>query len=281
MSVDLDLAEWPREHDWYSELSKMLPNPTDYFDFPSSMLAFSESLSSSRLMTVNDNQAFFRLRGNQLTLMTYYVPGEQLRLILESLSQDFKVKCLNFVNKDMTGLKKSSYGNEHWIDQGWTVDNVLKTLHHHEAYKYRRAIRGCEDAYDIEMAPPIDDVIALFNAWVEEAKHRHFMVVQGHYWRYILRYYDNPNNVKLYGFRRKADGKLWGIVGYEVFRNQAQMTLGKHRTGDYYFSRWMWLKVLQLMLSEGVTKCYCGTTADELKQQLQMSYGKSFKVGLG
>lgn len=278
--MTLDLVEYPRDHDWYDELSQTLPDPTDYFDFPSSLLAFAESLSSSRLLVVNDNQALFRMRGNQLSLITYYVSGEQLRDILIELSSDFKIKCLNFVNKDMTGLKKSTYGNEHWIDQGWTIDNVLKTLHHHESYKYRRAIRGCEGAYIIEPDPPMADVLTVFDQWVEEAKTRHFMVVQGHYRRYIQRYGNAPNNVRLYGFRRAVDGIMWGVVGYEVFRNQAQMTLGKHLTGDYYFSRWMWIQVLQLMLNEGVSKCYCGSTADELKQQLQMSYAKSFKVGL-
>ena len=270
---------YERGEDWYGWLNGVLPIPTDYFDFPSTMVAFGESLSSSHLASVDD-KAFFRMRNDQLTLMTYYCDAPELHAILVALQEDgFKIKSLNFANKDMSPpLSIKSYGLEHYIVPGWSIDGVIGSLTHHDSYKFRKAVQRGERDYDICYDMSIGEVMDVFDAWVENAKTRHFMVVQGHYKRYIQRYFQFGDNVKLIGFRRKIDGVLYGVVGYELFGGQAQMTLGKHRVGDYYFSRYLWLTVIDNMLKDGATKCYCGTTANELKDKLGMQSVKSYKV---
>ena len=274
----MELAEYTRGNDWYQVVSEAILAVTDYFDFPSSMIAFGESLSTSYLVHL-DGVGFFRMRNKQLTLISYYCDAASLALACEDLKADgYVVKSLNYVNKPMDGLKVSSYGREYYVMSGWSIGDTVATLPSRESYRARRAMERGVQNYTICDDMAVDEVMDVFDAWIENAKTRHFMVVQGHYKRYIQRYYTFGDNVKLLGFRRNDNGVLHGIVGYEVFRGQAQLTLAKHRIGDNHFSRYLWLIAMNSMLKDGATKCYCGTTADKLKQELGMQSEKSYKV---
>lgn len=265
--------------DNFKYLCKMLPKPTDYFDFPSSMMAFGLSLGSSQLVSIDD-VAYFRCRGIYLTLITYYCTADELKCIIKGLMEaGYKIKFLNCVNKDMSGWVTSSYGNEYYIDHNWNIQDVIDNSVREVSYKLRTAIKRGDRDYDVVRDfIPKQDVLDLFEKWYSAAKKRHFMVVRGHYLAYIDMYYKSPNNVIMVGFRNKVTGELSGIAGYEIYKNNIQMTLGKHLIGDYYFPRYFWISIIQDMISKGCNKLFLGSTADDLKTQLGLSHYKSYKL---
>lgn len=253
-------------------------NELDYFDFPSSAIAFAESLSSSNLASI-ENEVWFRHRNKSLTLLSYSCNGSKLlNYIVDLQNLGFAIKSLNFVNKDFTNIKLSSYGKEYYVNSDYSLNSYLCNKHGKELNMYKRAMNRGELEFELDLQPSLQEVLEVFNSWAVEASKRHFMVVKGHYLRYIQRYYEMANNVNLVGFRNKSTGILYGIIGFEVFNNQAQLTLAKHITGLSYFPKYMWITAIASMLSKGVTKAFCGTTADELKSKLNMLSSKSYKI---
>lgn len=255
--------------------------PTDYFDFPFSLGAFALSLSSSELFVYKS--AMFRKRNLHLTLITYFCTGEELAFSIKMLAASgYKIKSLNFANKDMTGLVKKKYQPEYWIDKNWDFQAVLAGMKKRKSrYKRKRELDLCEKKYSIEEAPEEKEAFELFDEWVEGAKPRHFMVIKGHYKKYIEMIYSTGYpSAKLISFRNNSTGELFGLAGYEVFKGSAQITLMKHKFGDANFPLFFWVKTLETILSEQVEKVFCGTTADELKTRLKFNKQDSFKVAL-
>lgn len=257
----------------------MLGQPTDYFDFASSLIAFAESLPTSHL-AVLDNKVFFRKGKSQLTLITYACPGEELARLLNCLipSLSNKVKCLNFANKDMSGFTRVRYKDEFYVDSSWTSEVAIKNHTSKAANKIRNALKKGNNSYIVEESSNQGEVASLFNAWAEEAKKRHFMVVKGHYLRYIQRFYEFRDNITLLGFRSKETKQLLGVAGYEVFKGQAQITLAKHLEINQYFPKFFWITLLEHILRRGVSKVFCGSTADDLKKYLNMTAIRSYKL---
>jgi len=103
--------------DPFEKVEPFLKDPVDYFDFPSSLVAFAESLSSSELFV--HKGCFFRKRNNQLTLINFGCNSQQLFDTLKELSKRYKIKSLNFANKNLEGLKLARYRKEFWIDNHW------------------------------------------------------------------------------------------------------------------------------------------------------------------
>jgi len=251
----------------------------DYFDFPFSAAAFAESLRSSSLLVV-DGIALFRALNKNLVLISYRCTGTELACILSQLVSDgYSVRTLNFVQKDFGGLCRVKYGNEFRAFDDWSTESIISNLTHHDGYKFRQAIKRGSNNYDLDDSLSLSEVMEVFEDWITFAKTRHFMVCRGHYQRYIEMYFAyKPSAVKLLGFRRRLDGALWGFIGYELFGDSAQITLGKHKSGDYYLSRYIWLVALESMLADGAKICFCGSTADELKNQLRLIPYKSYRL---
>lgn len=274
----MKILTFKRGTDYYDELSGMIPAVADYFDFPSSMAAFGESLSSSHLCTVDNGDVFFRRLNKNLTLLSYYCSSARLRTILTTLLSDgYKIKSLNYVNKDMTDFLTRRFDDEYWVDQSWDWETVLQDSNNKR--KKRKAFRRCEPMYPPEFNPTYDEAMYVFEEWYQAAKLRHFMVVRGHYIRYIQRYFEKPNNVKLIGYRN-LDGGMVGIMGYEMFNGDAQITLGKHLIGDYYFPRYFLVCAINAMKADGAKKMYFGSEADDLKVSLRMTADRSYKLVL-
>lgn len=270
------------ELDIFDSISQALPKPEDYFDFPSSMIAFGESMPGSTLLQI-DHEVYFRQRNKQLTLITYFCSSEELIKVLKDLKNlGFYIKGLNYVNKDMSGFKKKKSYKEFFVTKGYSPVDYAITLRSQDNDRRNilRSIKNGEENYVVE--PELNKVEAfkLFNDCLEEAKSRHFMVVRGHYERYLNRYFSNPNNVRMMGFRRKKDGLLYGITGYEYFRNQAQATLGKHRIGDGHFARFYIMKLVEIIFKERpqVEKIFLGSTADPLKISINLQWKDSYKI---
>lgn len=258
---------------------KSIPRVEDYFDFPSSLIAFGESLSSSFLFEPFKG-VFFRKRGQYLTLITYFCSAEELRACLASLKRaNYEIKSLNFVHKDMAGFKTKFYMNEFWVDMNWNIEDILSKYRQKERYNIRRDIKRSNEKYKITLNGLMTQVEAmnLFEGWYKFAKNRHFMVMRGHYLKYIQRYFEKRNNVNFLTFRRN-DGLLFGFAGFEIFQDKAQLTIMKHLGGDYSFPRFFWVKTVQEILETGVSKLFCGSTADDLKEALGFNKDRSYKL---
>lgn len=277
------------ELDIFDSISQALPKPEDYFDFPSSMIAFGESMPGSTLLQI-DHEVYFRQRNKQLTLITYFCSSEELIKVLKDLKNlGFYIKGLNYTNKDMNGITKKKSHKEFFALNGYSAKDFALSLDpkSHTRRDILLAIRKGEETYTVETELDKKEAFNLFNDWVEEAKDRHFMVVKGHYNRYLERYFARKNNVHMLGFRRKSDGLLYGIAGYEEFDEMAQATLGKHRIGDRNFARFYLIKLIETMLntkwmSGGLTKkIFLGSTADYLKVSLNLSWSQSYKFEFG
>ena len=247
----------------------------DYFDFPFSALAFAYSLSSSELLI--DSGVIFRKRNKNLTLIGYVCSAFYLREILDRrISQGFKIKSLNFVHKDFEGLKIKSYGYEYFVRNGYNEESVLISKSTKTRRRTEAKLRKCSKKYRI-VEPKKSEVLKVFGLWAEGAKKRHFMVVKGHYLRYIENYFNNPRNTKIIGFRNEEG--LVAVAGYEIFKNRAQITLMKNAPVDYNFPIYFWFETIKdIFASSEVEKVFCGSTADELKMFLGMEREKSFKV---
>jgi hypothetical protein len=273
------------ETDIFDEVSSKIEATEDYFDFPSSMIAFGESMPGSSLFYIND-KIFFRKRNKQLTLITYFCSSIELMNIIKDLKIDgYSIKGLNYTNKYMDGIPKKKSHKEFFALNGYSAKEYALSLDpkSHTRRDILLAIRKGEETYTVETELYKKEAFDLFNDWAEEAKDRHFMVVKGHYNRYLERYFQYKNNVRMLGFRRKKDGLLYGITGYENFDEMAQATLGKHRIGDRNFARFYLIKLIEIMfttrwISGNLTKkIFLGSTADYLKLSLNLDWQQSYK----
>lgn len=252
---------------------------TDYFDFPSTVIAFSKSMKTSNLFVYSD-YIFFRKYGKTLTLITYFCSSQKLFSVLKKYSKlGYKIKVLNCVNKDMGIFKKNSYGKEFWIDKSY--DFKLGFLKSRTKRKMRNKLLRSSEKYYVDYNFSFDEFLDLFDKWFDKAKERHFMVVKGHYISYVRLFFSGVlKNVKLIGYRTKKDNSLYAVSGYEVWNGNAQITVMKHIIGDNNFSKYFWLKTLEIIMENGVDKIFCGSTADGLKSQLGMNFYKSYKIKL-
>ena len=257
--------------------------PCDYFDFPASATAFAESLgqgSQGSHVRVENNCIFFRQRGKILTLITYFCTGPELADALIRLrAEGFKIKSLNFVNKDFTGLKTQFYMNEYWVTSKYCIDTIMKDKNARRKNKFKNKMKRSAEKYQFvpDLKLQSKPVFDLFDDWVKQATSRHFMVIHGHYHQYLTRYFEDPKNVKLVGY---MDGdNLHGIAGFETFRGKAQITIMKHRIGDNNFPVFFWFKTIRYIFDNfRVSKIFCGTTADKLKDYLKFQKARSYKI---
>lgn len=270
--------------DVFSKISPQIPIVEDYFDFPSSLIAFGESLSNSGLYSPHQG-VFFRRRNKQLTLITYFCNDIYLISAMEELKKEgYEIKTLNYVNKNMSHLQKVFYMDEYWVNEKYSLEEAIS--HHSKKHRYNilRQIKICEGKYTMFRIYPnlitIDKIMDVFNGWVEFAKERHFMVMKGHYQKYIKRFFEKENNVILIGFVRNLDNKLFGFAGFEYFKTNVQITLMKHLGGDYAFPCYFWIKTIYYILNQypDIKKVFCGTTANKLKDLLGFNKEKSFKL---
>lgn len=259
----------------FLSVSSLVGEPKDYFDFPSSILAFSHSLKGSYLKI--HKGCIFRAYGKSLTLI-YFKDSENLRLAIRELRKlGFSFKSLNFVKKDLKGLKLRYYGKEFYVYGNWELDLGTGKRRNRLGYILRRGERN----YFLENDLNKKELLALFDKWYIKAKERHFMVIKGHYLEYIRQYFIDKNNVFIFGFRDKFSGELYGMVGYEIFGGKAQLTLMKHVLNDNYFSKYFWTKSLKrIQERHNISKIFCGSTADSLKSDLGFNFDKSYKIDL-
>lgn len=262
----------------FSDVYDIIDDPVDYFDFPACMISFGKSLKSS-VLSVCDNKIFLRRYGKTVTVISYLCSSDELKRVLNNfISNGTKVKFLNYVNKEMDAFKKSKYGNEYYIFGDFDFDfGFMKSK---SRSKIGNKMRHAERDYEMDEFSK-DEFYDLFYDWYESAKKRHFMVTKGHYLAYMKMFFENKfPNVFVIGFRRKSDGLLYGVSGYEIFKGKAQINIMKHRIGDNNFPKYFWINSLKQIVSHKVSKVFCGTTADELKSEMGMSSDISYKLRL-
>lgn len=263
--------------DNFNQVVSLIESPVDYFDFPSSLIAFAESLQSSSLFIYNG--CFFRRRNKHLTLITYIIKDDQLLIVIDDLqAKGYIIKFLNFVNKGKR-LPNKNYMLEFWIDKNWDIENTLQSMNSKHRGNLKRELSKCKQKYSISTKLNKNDVLDLFYKWYDGAQHRHFMVIKGHYLQYIENYFKYQRNVHFISFIDSTNC-LQGVAGFEIYKNKAQITIMKHIFTDKNFPSYFWTETLNYILSFGVEKVFCGTTADKLKTRLGLSSTKSHKLVL-
>lgn len=257
-----------RYENQFEKVCSIIKFPNSYFDFPSSLIAFAESLSSSNLFI--EGGCLFRRRNRILTLISFCGnPSETL----SELSKGFKIKVLSFCNKDFDGPKKK-VGWDYVADRGWPGDEIRNRK------RMRFPIRHCEKVYTLDYDVKEPEVLDCYEEWFAGAKERHFMVRRGHHMRYIQRYFGGlTTNVRLLGFR-ESTGRLYGIAGFEFYNGRAQLTLMKHRFGDNNFSRFFWFQTMAEIFKGNPERVFAGSSADKLKAEVGMYREAAYKIKL-
>lgn len=256
--------------------------PVDYIDFWHSLLSFGRSLKNSDLVSYNG--VYFRKRSQQLYLCTYDVTGPEVLEVLSELKHkhDYKIKCWNMVHKDFTGLPVKKSVKEWYVDASYCLDYVAgKKTQARSSKVVNKYHRGAE-AYTTSTDFTHSDVLDLFKQWKEFAAPRHFMVVSGHYLEYIKQAYQPGSGIRLLGFYNNSTGALFGVAGWEVGANgNAQFTFMKHLPGDNNFSTYFWIRSIEEVLKDKtVKKVFCGSTADDLKERIEMTPEISYKIDM-
>ena len=256
-----------------------IEQPIDYFDFPVYVLSFAQSLAGSSLY--ERSGCFFRRRKSQLLLLRWDCSNQELLRVLRELSAQFKIKSLNWVHRDSDGLPTKNYMNEYWsdsVDPDTYLSQCSKSI--------RKSIRQGERRMELDFAPSEEEVWEVFETWLAWAKSRMFMVIQGHYRRFIRMHYElGSDRTFLIGFRDKeADGRMFAVAGGEFFRGCMVNTLLKHeqlpsrldqlpRYADYV--------VVRHANDQGVIgRFFNGCTCDEYKQRLPYQWAMSWRIDM-
>lgn len=263
--------------DLFLSVSKKLNSPVDYFDFPSSLIAFGQSLINSFLWEYKS--VFFRKRNKIITLISWMCSNEDLINVLDDLQKKkCIIKTLNFANKDLNLLTYKKDIIEFWVGKEYNVEYLLSKQKSKNRSNLKKLYTFGENNCTIKFPEKVE-VFSIFNSWVNWAKERHFMVFKGHYIAYINNYFENKNNVVVLGYY--FENKLIGYCGFEVYKNKAQITLMKHIHVDKFnmFSSYLWIKSLEyILINYPVDKIFCGSTANDLKRKLHFNESISYKI---
>jgi len=273
--MSLGLRKTPRLLDQWKSLANIINNPVEYWDFPTTMLAFAKSLKNSQLLLM-EGGVVFRIRGKQATLINWFGEEEDMRAAVFALqSQDIKVKSLNW-EKTMFFPDKGAKVKEFIVYGLYDFD--LSTQCHSSKTRetLRRKHRQGKKRYTVgHKLPAREKMDELFAKWAEEASKRHFMVVKGHYQAYIDLLYKGFASCICFW----EGEELIGICGYEVFGSCAQITLMKNRKAHSCFPVYFWVASVET-ISRHYNKVFCGSTAEGLKQQLGFLPYDTYKLKL-
>lgn len=267
----------------FEEISSKFGEPKCYWDFPSCGIAFAESLKNSSLFIVEAETGFvfFRKGKTALKLITFFCSEEDMLNIIRVLKQNkFSIKSLPFSGKGITNteiLIKAKI--EYFTDKNWNIDLIKKQCTKNERKQINHAFNRCSNKY-YEDEFSLKDAKRLIETWLKEAKDRHFMVRKGHHIKYIENYFRNRNNVTMFGLRRKEDGLLFGISGFELFRGSVQFTIFKHLLGDHPFPKYMRILALEKAVNmiDDNGFIYSGSSSDKAKQSLGLKQMKTYKL---
>jgi len=258
----------------YEEIREWLVKPPlDYFDFPASATAFCFSQHNSKPFFFGNS--LFRQFGITYKMISY--KNDSAWTDLQNLSGEGKrVKSLPFSFRNPVGKflhnKYEYYANLPY--------NFLERIAFHSKNnraRLRRDYRQGSERYEVVKDVGKDELEDLFETWLREAKRRLFMVMKGHHQAYIDLYHSGIGGIELLGFRRKTDGLLYGVMGFEIVGDQAQMTLGKHRLGDNAFSTFYYVKTLETISERGTKRVLCGDSGDEFKSRIGLERKMSWR----
>lgn len=216
----------------------------DYYGFPLNIFTFGYSMKNSKLVVEDD--VYYRIRNHDATIIYSDNPIDYTDSFdyLQSIGIS-KVKRLPSLTKN-DGDDKSV--------KCWFTDKLVK-----HKYSKRRKY------FDFVTPNSTQDIIDVFNEWVDIRKDHYFCLVQGHYLKLIDMYPD----VKI--FMVKYNGKKVGFYGYITdAHNNACITLIKHTFANSNLADAMWADCIERIIDGGTTYINCGDTSDKLKKKLQL-----------
>lgn len=270
----------------YERIADLLPSePGDYWDFPSCVLAFGESLRGSSLARVGP--CLFRKRGAEYTLATWKGDAKEMERVFVSLRRRraTKVKDVGWSEDKLAGLGDgalrlvSPVADFHVTD---AFDFEFTEKRRHTRTKLRRVLAdgaiGLCTAPAERTTPERVEVFQMFERWKQWAQMRHFMVFVGHYLAWLRRFYIEPNNCELRVHRDRSTGEVVGLFGFERVGRAAQVNIVKHAPSRLPLARFLWLDGLRAILAGGASRVFCGTTADGLKVNLGMESRRAFRL---
>lgn len=271
----MSLFEFNPFQQHFDVIEKWLPTiPINYFDFPASATAFCLSLSNSEPLFIGNS--LFRKAGKICKLVSFkgeYLPEED---IYKLQSMGYTVKSLPFGFKTpIRDAIKDKY--EFYATLPYNFTERIAFHSRGNRGRLRRDYRQGAERYEVVEQVGKVEFLHLFEEWLRDAKDRHFMVRKGHHLAYIHMYFNKVGNIKVLGFRRKVDGLLCGVMGFEIVGNQAQMTLGKHRLGDNCLSTFYYVKTLEFISNMGISRVLCGSSGEEFKSRIGLEKIRSWK----
>ena len=278
--------------DVFSDVVEFFDEPRCYWDFPSSVIAFGESLKNSSLLSISTptGYIFFRQGKTQLKLITHFCEEfDLIETIVKLKNKGFSIKSLPFYGKEINNSLLVRAKTEYFTNKNWSIEEVKRNCSKNERKQINHAFNRCKNKYYIEENLKLKETLELVNKWIEEAEKRlnfktgkptHLMVRKGHHIKYIERYFKNSNNVILFGLRRRSDDTLFGISGFELFKGSAQFTIFKHLLGDHPFPKYMRILALQkaVELIDENGKIYSGSSSDKSKSSLGLFPLKTYKI---
>lgn len=242
--------------------------PLDYFDFPASATAFTLSLKNSTPFTTDC--CLFRKRAKQYKLISFR--GNPMNDILRR-----NAKCLPFSFRPYPeGLDCKSAPKQYYTELPYNFEAGIAHHRSRNRGRLRRDYRQGSERY----VAGFDDVTReemriLWDTWMREAEGRHFMLLKGHHQAYIEMFFNGVGGVRFITFREQ--GRLCGVIGFEIVGRKAQMTIGKHELGDNCLSTFYYVRALEMISELGATFVLCGDSNDEFKRRIGLSAKSSWR----
>lgn len=238
-----------------------------YYDFASNREAFAMGQSDARPYI--EGGCYWRLRGRTVfkyTLLAFNDPEEAWEQLKAKATEGHGVQVTNYTTPRPEGIPTKPSHAEFWVDGISSMMRKGKPI-----TKLRQVwVEG------LETRPLVDPAEAevIFNAWVEWAKTRHFMVFKGHYQKWLERHFNGETSgTRLLGYYR--DGQPLGMFGTETVDGVSVVVVAKHF--ESLHPNVLWIRGLQ-DLGEG--RVLCGSTADTLKSRMGMNQSESWAFDL-
>lgn len=230
----------------------------DYWTFS----AIQESFQQTGYGTIVEiNGLTWRQRGGDYVLLT---PPGDVELSVPEGANLKRIRSLTW-SAETIGIQPIKSASKCWYTPGdWNPE---------EKAENRRVLsKGNREGLKLKRVTEVE-LQQLLLDWAED-KSEHdpqVMVVKGHYKAMI-----NHPGFEFLGFY-SVEG-LEGSIGYTRDGESSAIGFAKHHYGPWWLPRYMWLRVLQILLPGSPKGVNCGDTADGLKAALGFSSMKQFRV---
>lgn len=243
----------------YNEIYRYLTEygNDNYYAFPSTLYTFCTGVCGAfpRIEFLGTGVIIGRHTKREFKICYFDCTVQELhdfRIAEEKLNN--KVRVIGFHLPEEVYLENKGIlnkaGVEFYAKKGWGLDTVVVNKKADSRSVTKRAYRHGQEMYTIDLNPPKEEAVKVLEDWFVLASLRYWMVLKGHYRSYLQKHFDGIlKNTKIIGFRN-LEGRLHGIVLYEVFKGKACFCVKKHYVSDTKFAAYCNIKSTEMMLEE-------------------------------